>query len=210
MESILQSMDPQKKGRLINAAIHEFSLYPYEKASTNNIVRKAEISKGLLFHYFGSKKELYDWLVGFVLTKLFRDIASQIDWNQQDIFLRIKALVILKMKMGQDYPHMFDFVIKVLSQSHTTKMEDVNKLYDRYGIQLQTTLGDIYAKNIDFSRFRDQQATRQSINIIRWTMEKYSEESLLTLENMQSVDYEKISADLDSYITLLKTAFYQH
>ena len=208
METILQNMDPDKKEKLINAAILEFSLYPYEKASTNNIVREAGISKGLLFHYFGSKMELYEWLIGFVLHKLFHEISVQINWEQRDIFQRIKEIVIIKMKLGQSYPSMFDFVIKVLSDAHTKKMEDVEKIYIKYGIDIQTLLGDVYTKNIDLSLFSNQQTADKYINIIRWTMEKYAEESLLTLEQMQSPDYEQISADLDAYISILKNTFY--
>mgnify|MGYP001006429114 FL=1 len=51
-------IDEQKRQRVIRASIEEFAK-GYEVASTNEIVRKAGISKGLLFHYFGNKKNLY-------------------------------------------------------------------------------------------------------------------------------------------------------
>ena len=47
-----QVMDEEKKQKIINASIEEFSK-GYSLASTNEIVRKAGVSKGLLFHYFG-------------------------------------------------------------------------------------------------------------------------------------------------------------
>ena len=115
MDYTLSNIDSDKRDRIINAAIEEFSLYPYEKASTNNIVKNAGISKGLLFHYFESKQELYDKLVGFVINKLYNEISSQINWDEKDILERIKQLIIAKMKIGKKYPHMFDFIIKVLS-----------------------------------------------------------------------------------------------
>jgi AcrR family transcriptional regulator len=205
----LKNMDSEKKDRIINAAIEEFSLYPYEKASTNNIVNNAKISKGLLFHYFGNKKGLYEKLIGFVMNKLFDEITSQIDWNEKDVFERIKLLVIVKIKLGQVYPNMFAFLLKVLSDNNTNNMSDINDFYEKYGVDIQTLLGEIFTKNVDFSLFRDQNTIDKAINIIRWTMEKYSEENLQQLENTKEIDYDKISTELDTYISVLKSTLYK-
>ena len=62
MDEILKNIDAEKRDRIINSAIDEFAMYPYEKASTNNIVKNAGISKGLLFHYFENKQELVQHL----------------------------------------------------------------------------------------------------------------------------------------------------
>ena len=45
----------EKQDRMINAALKAFALSGYRHASTDDIVREAAISKGLLFHYFESK-----------------------------------------------------------------------------------------------------------------------------------------------------------
>lgn len=47
------------KDKIINAAIIEFSENDYFKASTNSICKNNNISKGLLFHYFKSKDEIF-------------------------------------------------------------------------------------------------------------------------------------------------------
>ncbi|SDN73481.1 TetR/AcrR family transcriptional regulator [Acetanaerobacterium elongatum] len=52
-------MDNSKKQELLNACFAEFAQYGYDKANTNRICETAGVSKGLLFHYFGSKKNLY-------------------------------------------------------------------------------------------------------------------------------------------------------
>ena len=54
----------EKQDRIMGAAIKFFALYGYENVSTDDMVREAHISKGLLFHYFISKKGLY----GFIYT----------------------------------------------------------------------------------------------------------------------------------------------
>ncbi|MGI6412409.1 MAG: FtsX-like permease family protein [Syntrophomonadaceae bacterium] len=49
------SLEKDKQERIINAALKEFARSGYERASTNVIIKEAEISKGSLFNYFNSK-----------------------------------------------------------------------------------------------------------------------------------------------------------
>ena len=50
---------------IVNASIKEFIKSGFDKASTNEIVKQAHISKGSLFNYFNSKKELYCYLISY-------------------------------------------------------------------------------------------------------------------------------------------------
>ncbi len=45
-----------KQNSIIDAGVEEFSQKAYSDANTDKIVQNCGISKGLLFHYFGSKK----------------------------------------------------------------------------------------------------------------------------------------------------------
>jgi AcrR family transcriptional regulator len=53
-----RAISEEKQRTILDAALTEFSERGYHKANTNTICEKAGISKGLLFHYFGSKKAL--------------------------------------------------------------------------------------------------------------------------------------------------------
>lgn len=55
----------EKQDRIINAALKVFALNGYRHASTDDIVKTACISKGLLFHYFESKLGLYVFLFDY-------------------------------------------------------------------------------------------------------------------------------------------------
>ncbi len=45
-------------GRLLKAAMQEFAVHGYHAASMAKIARRANVSKGLAYHYFESKEEL--------------------------------------------------------------------------------------------------------------------------------------------------------
>ena len=208
MDYTLANIESDKRDRIINAAINEFSLYPYDKASTNNIVKNAGISKGLLFHYFENKQELYEKLIGFVLNKITNELRSHIDLDQNYILDIIKQLIVFKMELGKIYPKIFDFIVKVLSDKKTNSMDDVMNFYEKYGVDIHGMLGDIYTRNIDYSKFKDQKNIDKSINIVRWTLEKFSEERLVGLDENYIIDYDQVSLDIDSYINVLKSTLY--
>ncbi len=58
-----QAKEPAKnsdsRDRIIEASFQEFGRHGYEGASTNQICQAAGISKGLLYHYFKSKENLF-------------------------------------------------------------------------------------------------------------------------------------------------------
>src|SRR5690625_5398364 len=59
------NLKSDKQKEIINAAIMEFVQSGFEKASTNEIVKRSNISKGSLFNYFNSKKDLYVYLIEY-------------------------------------------------------------------------------------------------------------------------------------------------
>ena len=49
----------ESRERILDAALEEFGEKGYEAASTNCVCRQADISKGLLFHYYKTKQQLF-------------------------------------------------------------------------------------------------------------------------------------------------------
>lgn len=72
--------------RIIDSAIQEFNEYGYEQASLNHVCKLGNISKGIIYHYFNDKddlylaclKELYDTLLGFYHVHLKLDSTIEI------------------------------------------------------------------------------------------------------------------------------------
>jgi len=55
----------EKQNRILKAAYEEFAKHSYKQASTNKIIKEADIGKGTLFYYFNSKKELFEFLIEY-------------------------------------------------------------------------------------------------------------------------------------------------
>ena len=71
------ALPEEKRRRIVNAAMEVFGKNEYKRASTDDIAARAGISKGLLFHYFGSKKELYFYLYRHVERMVAEDVYKR-------------------------------------------------------------------------------------------------------------------------------------
>lgn len=59
IRSRTENKGSDSRNRIIEAALQEFGEHGYDGASTNQICQAAGISKGLLYHYFKSKENLF-------------------------------------------------------------------------------------------------------------------------------------------------------
>lgn len=57
------NLPDEKRNRIIELALDEFSTHPYRQASLSRIVARAGIAKGSMYQYFENKLDLYQWLV---------------------------------------------------------------------------------------------------------------------------------------------------
>lgn len=57
------NLAPEKRERIVELALEEFSERPYAQASLSRIVARAGIAKGSIYQYFADKLDLYRWLV---------------------------------------------------------------------------------------------------------------------------------------------------
>lgn len=140
----------EKQDRMINAALKVFALNGYKHASTDDIVAEAGISKGLLFHYFGSKLGLYTFLYDYSARFMKLEITSGVSSAVTDYFEIRKQIEYAKMQVLKNYPYMQQFL-------NRCKTEDVSEALMAIERQ-RSVLQDIYSvlKNqADLSLFTD-------------------------------------------------------
>ncbi len=98
-----------KQDNIISAAIKEFALYGYNDASTNRIVADAGISKGILFHYFGSKQNLFEFIAEYCSLILIGDYYDKLNKAQNDFFVLLEDMLDLRFRLTEVYPYVFLF-----------------------------------------------------------------------------------------------------
>lgn len=101
----------EKQDRMINGALKIFALNGYQKASTDDIVKEAGISKGLLFHYFGSKAGLYIFVYEYSARYMAMELQRAIGLRERDLFLLFVQIEEAKNVLLRNYPYMQKFLL---------------------------------------------------------------------------------------------------
>lgn len=203
MNSLFKSLKVEKQERIINAAIKEFVQSGFDKASTNEIVKEAGISKGSLFNYFNNKKDLYFYLIEHSVQVIER-IYDLIDLNEPDIFIRLEKLGFKKLEIQGKYPQVFDFLFSLTQEESDEVRKEIKQKIDsifNQGIAL------VYEK-IDYSKFRDDIDIQKAIEILTWTMRGFGDKAINQLSTMEEVGEEYLK-EWEIYSKMLKDSFYK-
>lgn len=88
-----EKISEEKKNRIIRAALKEFAVKGYEEASTNNIVKEAGISKGMIFHYFENKKNLYLYILDYCAELYFEKTKEICEKSHNSAFEKFNQLL---------------------------------------------------------------------------------------------------------------------
>lgn len=204
--SKFNNLKPEKQKQIINAAIKEFVRNGFEKASTNEIVKIANISKGSLFNYFNSKKDLYLYLIEYS-SKAIVNLNEEIDLSETDLFKRIERVALQKFYVQQKYPQAFEFLAST-KQEESVEVKDIIK--QRLNPIYNQAINKLY-KDIDYSKFREGVDIEKAIEILNWTMFGVGEKGLKELFTFDDIGRfgEKYLEEWNVYAELLKYSFYK-
>jgi len=95
---------PAPRERILDAAVAEFAGRGFEAASTNAIAAAAGVAKGLVFHHFGSKDDLFVAAFDHVLARLIDALYADLGPLPADLFERLHAWAIHKIRVSQRDP----------------------------------------------------------------------------------------------------------
>lgn len=204
--SVFENLKIGKQNNIINAALKEFAKNGFETGSTNEIVKLAGISKGSLFNYFTSKKDLYLYLLDYSMNTV-ETMYESIDLRERDIFKRIGNVGIQKLKIQQENPHVFDFLASAMLES---SKEVKSLIGEKIKLMYERGIGEIY-KDIDYSKFRQDIDIEKAIEILNWTMFGYGEKTIKKMENLKdkSKFAEEVILEWEIYSHMLKENFYK-
>ena len=116
MNSKFFDLKKEKQDRMINAALKVFAIQGYRHGSTDDIVREAAVSKGLLVHYFGSKVGVYQFIYDYSVRYMTLELRSTVDSKESDLFMVIRQVERARMHAMRGYPYMQQFLNRSMSE----------------------------------------------------------------------------------------------
>lgn len=183
-----------KRTRIMDTAISEFSIYGYEKSSTNRIVKESGISKGSLFKYFSNKEDLYFYVLDSVTLELVESIEKNVHDLSLELFQRVIEYSALEFAWYIQNPEKSKLVVKAFTNSQT---DIYQKTIRRYGLKER----NIYYKlleDVDFSNFRWDK--KKIIDILKWFLKGFNEEFLCDISN-KNCPFEYLHSEYISKLT---------
>lgn len=137
MNSKFFDLKKEKQDRMINAALKIFALQGYRHGSTDDIVKEAAVSKGLLFHYFGSKLGVYRFVYDYSVRFMNLELRSTVSAKETELFTVMKQIECARMHAMKRYPYMQQFLNRSLSEDSYEALLSVE--------EKKSALGETYA-----------------------------------------------------------------
>lgn len=207
MQLKILNLEPKRRHVILNAALKEFSEKGFDDASTNVIAKEAGISKGLMFHYINSKEDLFLFLYDYCTDRIIKEYIDLMNFNEEDIFERLRQSYILQIDLLQQHPWIFDFIMI----SDITNSEEINKkLEERVNEKLARCQEEMF-EIVDKNKFREGLNLERCKQLIFWANVGFTNEILENIRKSEitDLDYDKVLAELDGYLNELKEIFYK-
>jgi len=200
-------LDDDKRGRILNAAMKEFR-YGFKKGSTDIIVKEAGISKGLLFHYFGTKEQLYAFLVHHASELMQKDYFDMMNLGHKDILEGFWQLALLKKDITDQYPFLYAFINGTYThRSDFPDLEVTEPLVQRH-IAVYRELYD----HCDTTLFREDIDHEKAIDIISWTVDSLvgdADAKAISEGGWDDEGYDRFLDTLKGYLDIFRSCFYK-
>lgn len=207
MTTKLLDLEPKRRDAILNAALREFSIQGYDKASTNVIAKKSGISKALMFHYVSSKQELFLIVYDYFSNLMRKEYFDLMNYEEKDLFDRLRQSYLLQLKLFEKYPWIFE-LNKLMCETNSSEInKELDNRTQKEHLNCYPTLFD----DIDESKFRNGLDILQCKQIIYWSNIGFTNQILEEIRknreySMESGIYMK---KMDDYFEELRKVFYK-
>ena len=204
---LIENLEDNRRDAILNAALKEFAEKGFDKASTNVIARESGISKGLMFHYINSKKDLFLFLFDYCTDMIDKEYFELVNFKERDIFERLRQSYLLQLELLRKHPWIFEFN-KV---SVITKSDEINKELEERVKGKQSFCYETMFDLIDESKFREGLDVERCKQLIFWANIGFTNQILEDIRSSEKneLDYDMIVAQLDGFFNELKKIFYK-
>lgn len=191
----------EKQNTILDAALTCFGKNGYKKASVNDIATAAGISKAMVFHYFGSKKALYLYLVTYSGTILMNEMSGQFDSSVTDFFDNILHITHVKIAVVRNHPAILSFISSAYFEEDPEVLNDIQNIMNM-GEKFRRD--NIY-QEMDTGKIKKGIDPKLVMKIVFF----FSEGFLSQISKSDMADIDAVSEEFETCLKLLKNNFYK-
>jgi AcrR family transcriptional regulator len=195
------SLRAEKQEHIINAALTVFGKNGYKKASIADIAGLAGIAKGMVMYYFGSKKNLYLYLVELSGKVMAEEMEKGLDPEVTDFFDKIRMMSDIKMLIMKRYHALMSFLASVYYETDPDVADEI-QIFKAEGLKTRQKMILIVT---DTSRLKDDIDPNLLDKFLVWAGEGFGT-TILKDNAMDTIDAHM--EDFYKVLDLMKKYFY--
>lgn len=182
----------EKQDKMINGALEVFAKNGYKHAATDDMVKAVGISKGLWFHYFGSKEGIYTFVYDYSVKYMLLELSTVVDESVTDYFEMVRQIEQARARIRKNYPYLSDFLKAAECESDETMVQKTASARQIYQERMDGLLKGAEIENIP------DRARRERIK----KMLAYSIEGIA--REKRGADSDAVFREIKAYIDLVR------
>lgn len=205
MKATFDNLSERKKQRIIEACIKEFGEYGYETSSMDGIIKRAGISKGGLYGYVSSKRELFLFIVEYSYARLYKYLKMRISNEeiglQADLVERLRYVAELAIDFYIDHPEFIFLIVRTSNIPDEKLAAEIKTIFDTNFIGL---FGDTDDSRLNYPK-------EKVMELAMWLLQKTRFDFLNEIkhEKEPALIKKDYMANWDFYLGIMKSGIYQ-
>ena len=193
----------ERRERILRAAQELFAERGYDGAPAEAIAARAGVAKGLIFHHFGSKDQLYLAAVADAVARLHRMFFEQEGAPDPDLFQRMLAWTQRKTLIFQEQPLFYGLVLSAIAQPPA----GVREAIERYVAEGTQRGWELIWNGVDTAPFRPDVEPARAVELVTMVSEVLTDRLMVELAGHPERRAELLPAMTERtslYLTLLR------
>jgi AcrR family transcriptional regulator len=195
------NLPAKKQAVIIDAALIAFGDNGYRKASISDIAASAGISKAMVFHYFGTKKDLYLYLVSYCGEMITSEVTRKFDSSISDFFDRIIQASDIEIAVIRKHPGIITFLKSMYFETNEEVAEDIKKLLSQ-GDDFRNKLA---FDGMDTSKFKKEADLKLVMKMLLWMADGFMNE----IKGMPDSAFDIYCNEFYGCMKLMKNSLYK-
>ena len=206
MKSTFDNLAEYKKQRVIDACIKEFGEHGYASSSMDGIIKRAGISKGGLYGYVSSKRELFLFIVDYTYSRLYQYLKDSIEDEEQglqaDLLERLRHVAEHAIDFYIDHTEFIYLIVRTSNIPDESLSREIKDIFDKNFIGL---FGDTADAELQYPK-------KKVLELSMWLLQKTRLDFLneLKRETDPAVIKYDYMQNWDFYLGIMKDGIYQH
>lgn len=184
----------EKQDKMINGAIEVFAKNGFKHAATDDMVKAVGVSKGLWFHYFGSKEGIYVFTYDYSVKYMLLEISTVVDENVTDYFELVRQIEQARIRVSRNYPYMLEFLKAAEHERDEAILEKTAEARRLYHERMDSLM-----KGVEIEYVSDK-ARRERIK----KMLAYSLEGMIREKQRAGAEPDAVYREIKIYIELMR------